>query len=375
MNRLFTLFTALIFATGTTFGQELVEVTEQTIKIGAFKEEELYFGFATGDKIVFNFQEADNKDLKEIEIIEYPSNSKFSDYKSHRVENKSITVTKQSVYIFRFKNSALTGRICKIRIQRLPASDETKNLNSAVSWETKQETTYTTYTKQVIVGYDTSYIQKSKKELVSVDTTFTPLFDKNLRVHSEMAIGKTQYTYGSIDLPQNSYYPTQFNPYKVTELISWSYWIGVGQKAKEDYEQANKNISTGITAIGALTGYGALASLAASGISIFSNTNLGDNVRYKFYGSMNGQSVTIDYGNVITASGRNDRVTQGAFNLELYNDNFKDGIDVEVKVVAMQVTRVWEDISYSEMSVTPRYETKQFTDPVINTLKVPVTGQ
>lgn len=143
------------------YSQESVEVTEQTLKLGAFKEEILYFGFAAGDKLIFNFSELDNKEVKEVEILEYPSNSKFSDYKTKKVENKVIPITKKSIYAFRFKNSALGGRICKIKIQRIPANAESQNFNTAVTWEDRQETTYNTYVKDVIVGYDTAYNKKS----------------------------------------------------------------------------------------------------------------------------------------------------------------------------------------------------------------------
>lgn len=370
-----TFIIGLFLWTGTVHGQELLDVTEQTVKIGGFKEEELYFGFAAGDKIVFSFQETDNKEMKEIEIVEYPDHSKFSDYKTKKIENKTIHVSKTGVYIFRFKNSAIGGRICKIRIQRIPASEETKSFSSTVTWETRQETTYNTYTKDVIVGYDTTYIQKTKKELIKIDTIFTPLFNKTLRVHSETAIGKEQYTYAVAELPKNTYYPNQFNPYKSTEVVCWTYWLGVGQKTAAEYEKVNQNLSSGIMAIGELTGYGALAAFAATGISIFSNTNIGDNVHYKFYGIQNGQEITFDHGNVVTASGRNEKVKQGSFSIQLFNDNFRDGIDVTLKMIAMQVTKIWEDIQYTEQKVTPRYQKQTFSDPVIKTSTVPVITQ
>ena len=78
------------------------------IKRSRFKEEELMFGFAQGDKIVFSFQETGKKELKEVEILEYPRNSKFSDFKTTKSE-KTISVTKKGVYVFRFKNAALSG--------------------------------------------------------------------------------------------------------------------------------------------------------------------------------------------------------------------------------------------------------------------------
>ncbi len=148
---------AIFFFSFKTNSQDIVDVTEQTIKIGGFKEEEILLGFAKGDKIIFSFKELGKKEMKEIEILEYPSNSKFSDYKTHKIESKTISVNQTGVFVFRFKNSAMSGRICQIRIQRIPLSEETRNFNTQVTWETKQETTYNTYTKDVVVGYDTLY--------------------------------------------------------------------------------------------------------------------------------------------------------------------------------------------------------------------------
>jgi hypothetical protein len=345
MKITFTLLLASLFiAVTSTHVQESIDVTEQTIKIGGFKEEELLFGFATGDKIIFSFEEINKKELKEVEILEYPGNSKFSDYKTKKVE-KTFAVSKQGVYVFRFKNSALGGRICRIKIQRVPATPATAHFNSTVTWVNKQDTTWNTYTKDVVVGYDSVYVQKTKKVLVRTDTVVTALFDKVLRVHSETAIGKTQYTYVTVELPANTALPSQFNPYRSTEVIAWSYWLGVGQKSKEEYDRANNRLASGVKVLGALSGYGALAMLAATGISMFGTPAVGDNVRYRFYGIVNGKEINIDYGNVISASARNEKITQGSFAIELYNDNFRDGIDVNLKIVALQVGKTKHSLS------------------------------
>lgn len=60
------------------------------------KEEELLFGFAEGDQIVFSFSEAGGTELKEIEILEYPTNSRFSDYKTTSIEKKIVQVDKSA---------------------------------------------------------------------------------------------------------------------------------------------------------------------------------------------------------------------------------------------------------------------------------------
>jgi hypothetical protein len=370
--RKITLSLFLIFITLNIYSQELIDVCEKTIKVTALSEEVFYYGFAEGDKIVFSLEEANGKEVKEVEILEYPQSSKFSDFKTKKIDNKQIQVNKKNVYKFRIYNSSLGGRVCKIKVQRIPSNEKTKNFNTTVNWIEKQETTYNTYTKDVTIGYETKYETKVKKELVKVDTLLTQLFDKNLRVHSEMASGKTQYTYATVELPTNSYLPNQLNPYQTTEVVSWSYWLGVGQKSKEDYDNTNKKFASGITTLGSLTGYGALASLAVTGISMFKNTNIGDNINYKFYGLQNGQEIVIDYGNVISASGRNDKITQGAFSVQLFNDNVMDGIDVNLKMVVMQIRKTWQDKQYQEKVEIPKIEKQIIKEPVVTTISVPV---
>ncbi|HYG53201.1 MAG TPA: hypothetical protein VD905_20015 [Flavobacteriales bacterium] len=145
------------------YGQEPIDVTEQTIKIESKSEKVMHFAFAECDKIVFNFTEINRKELKEIEILEYPGNSKFMDYKSKKIANKVIETDKNSIYEFRLRNDAVLGRVCKVKIQRIPASEATKKFTTTTKWIEKQDTTWTSFTKDIIIGYDTVYEQKSKK--------------------------------------------------------------------------------------------------------------------------------------------------------------------------------------------------------------------
>jgi len=379
MNRKITIILGLFLWTVTAFGQEPIDVTDQTIRISGLKEEEIYFGFAEGDKIIFNFKEADNKELKEIEIVEYPSNSKFSDYKTKIIENKTITVTKQGVYIFRFKNSAISGRICKIKIQRIPGSEATKNFNSTVTWETRQETTYNTYTKDVIVGYDTTYVQKSKKELVKTELSEDMILEKNERVNSIDNLDYKNYETIQVTLPQN-----EISTYKTKKIVSWAYWIGVGKESSEAWAKNVKTVSN--VASGALTifGGGPLAGIAVGAVtSLAMPPTTGEDVAYWFIPDYQNAQLFLanqsfnqfDKGKGVAAFGKNSNRTQGVFYIGLLNDNQFQGIDANVKISVIWETNYYEDKQYTEMNVTPRYEKKQFSDPIIKTFKVPVTGQ
>jgi hypothetical protein len=111
----------------------------------------------------------------------------------------------------------------------------------------------------------------------------------------------------------------------------------------------------GFSALGALTGYGALATLAATGISMFGTPSGGDNVGYKFKYVKNDIITTFDFGNGVSANGRNMELLKGGFTIELYNDNSFKAIDVTVKMVCIQLRRTWKDKPYKKMNVTPKY--------------------
>jgi GH24 family phage-related lysozyme (muramidase) len=368
-----------LFLTATTaFGQEVIDVTDQTIRLGGNKEEELFYGFAEGDKIIFSFDEANNKELKEVEILEYPNNSRFSDYKTKKIENKTITVNKTGVYIFRFKNSAISGRVCKIKIQRIPANESSNNFNTTVTWETRQETTYNNYTKDVVVGYDTTYIQKTKKELVKTELSEDMIMDKNERVHSINNLDYKNYKTIQVTLPQN-----EISTYKTKKIISWAYWIGVGKESSEAWAKNVKTVSN--VASGALTimGGGPLAGIAIGAVTNLAMPTTGEDVAYWFIPDYQNAQLFLanqtfkqfDKGKGVAAFGKNSNRTQGVFYIGLSNDNQFLGIDANVKISVIWETNYYEDKQYTEMKVTPRYEKKQFSDPIIKTFKVPVTGQ
>src|SRR5262245_32220499 len=83
-------------------GQKPVTVVENTLKLGPFKEEVFYYGFAAGDKLIFNFEEGNNKELKEVEIMELPSTSRYMEYKTKKIENKTLDIVNTGIYKFRF---------------------------------------------------------------------------------------------------------------------------------------------------------------------------------------------------------------------------------------------------------------------------------
>lgn len=370
------ILTFLLFSiiTTTSHGQQSpVVVADLTLKIGGMEYKDLYYGFAQGDQILFSFEELKGKELKEIEIIELPSSGKFMDYKSSKIENKKIQVFKKGVYRFRFTNTALGGRICKIKIQRVPKSKELVAFNTDWKWKTLYDTTYIPYTTDSLVGYDTVKYQEKVKELVKTEQIDDLIMDKTQRVHSFFNENSSR-TYLRVDLPQD-----KIQTYKEEKIIAWAYWIGVGEESSKAYAQnveAMRQMATGL----AQTFGTPLAGLAVGAVTQLITPKIGDDVEYDFITDFqNAQAYLVgqkyyrfDHGKGVAAYGKNTSRLNGTFYIGLYNDNNTQGIDVNVKIVVIKEVKTYEDKIYKREKITPRYVTLNRQRMVVTAKKIRV---
>ncbi|MCW3104459.1 MAG: hypothetical protein JWO09_2899 [Bacteroidetes bacterium] len=316
--RLITVTAAAFFHTSSQ-GQNTIDVAESTLKVSGLSEEIFYYGFSEGDQLIFSFEELNRKELKEIEIIELPASSKFMDYKTARIDNKTITITNTGIYKFRFSNSALTGRICKFKIQRIPA-DQSKKFNTNVYWKTVYDTTYTTV---------------QEKYLIKSDTIINNITDQVAKVHSQGNMDGNK-SYFNFSLPPNT--------------ISWSYYIGVDQGGMQAYQNATALLAKNAGPIASkLPGYGPLASLALGGASYIAQLQSGEDIDFwivqgdnanlwqsdqQFYYIKKGK-VLNDYSRMLSPLKGNNLFVC------LSNDNAITGVQVTVKITAISVNEEW----------------------------------
>lgn len=322
------------------FGQTTIDVAETTLKIGALGGEEVfYYGFAEGDQLVFNFQEVKGKELKELEIIELPSSSKFMDYKTKKIENKVLNIERTGIYKFRFSNSAISGRICKIKIQRIPASDATKKFNTSVYWNAIQDTIYT---------------PTAQRYLVKSDTIAQEIYSSSPQISSANALnGNKNYQVVDFVLPDNT--------------ISWGFYIGTGNKGKTEYDNARNSFAQSAAAsISKIPEYGPMAALALTGVSYFNKVQGEDNIKYWFLTDKN----SADYfnmglitspnnykkGDVINEASQMKSPLRGKIYLGLLNDNTMDPIVVTIKVTAILLVQQWNTRTVQVMSINTRHE-------------------
>ncbi len=377
MKSLFTLF-SITFMWFVSLGQTPIEVTDMTLKIPPVGEETMYYAFAEGDQIVFNFQEIDNKELKEMEILEYPSTSKFMDFKATKVQDKRIQVMRTGIYKFRFSNGHLiSNRICKVKIERIPASEATKNFNTAIKWEVLADTTWNTYTKDVLVGYDTLLQQKTRRVLVKADSTEELILDKSQKVHSTTNENGNRSSL-FFSLPQNI--DTHLEEKRV---VAWAYWIGVGEESNVAWQKNSQAITKAVSGAASIymTPIGGIAAglvtsllLPTSGEDIIYSLLDEANLRLK---NNNYQYRVYDQGKGIASYKRFTQtgIQQGKFHVLLENDNFMVGIDVNVKVSAIVEQKTFKDEEYTDQKVTPKYEKQVMRDPIIKNRKEPVMMQ
>lgn len=363
----------------TLISQDLIEIANLTLKVGTKDEEVIYYAFEKGDEIVFSFKEVDDKKVKEVEIFEYPSNKKLQKYEVKKVEDKRIKVNKRAIYGFRlFNNHSLKKRVCKVKIGRIPASEDAAEFDTGIDWVEKYDTTYTTKTKNVIVGYDTIDERRSKYILVSADTNVTTITDRVERVHSSTNLSSSNTSYVSFQIPQNIYDPSKLLPYQATEYVSWAYAITVGDSGETWYKNAdskaeatqvaNLAVSSGLVS----SGYGALAVLAIEGLSLFSTPPNGDNVQYSITNAVNGTNAYVSSGNSVAVSHRIDTHKNGYFSIQLTNDNIIDAINVKVRVLAVSVTKRWKNEYYTVQVRKPIKEKKTEKIPHVTSKRVPV---
>lgn len=313
-----------------------IDVVENTLKIGGFGEEIFYYGFAEGDQVIFSFEEVNGKELKEIEIVELPSSSKFMDYKTKKIENKTITINRTSIYKFRFANSAISGRICRFKIQRMPASDATRNFNTSVSWKTIYDTTEYVVQERYLV----------KKYYKPVQLLEPSLFYVNSGSNATFKGGKSRITL-PINLPKNT--------------VEWYYTFSASRN-EDEMNRTKKSINL----IGQLSKIVDNSGVLNIGLDMLTKppggnvcdiylvdvNNRGlfeEKTEYRFYSEGSRENITSGVIRVKTALFLNSY-------LGIKNPDLSYGIHVAIEAVAITLEEEWNTRDVKKHNVTLRQE-------------------
>lgn len=353
IKKLFIAF-IFIFSINVIANNSPILVTEATIVLNINQTKELYFSFAKGDEIQFDFEMVKGKHLKEIEVTSLPNTILFSEFKATNF-SKKITVKNKGLFKFKFKSSSLTKRVCKVKIYRTPASEESKNFNTGWKWKTVKDTTYIPYTIDTIIGYNTLKEGTKNRKLIKTETVEDVVFEKSQRVHSFYNENKSKI-YLKVDLPQPLLTDT-----KEEKILAWAYWIGVGKESQEAYKKNVATISEVADSI-ASKFKNPLANFAIGKASELITPKVGDDIFYSFITDfenaenfINGKPYTdFDKGKGIVAYGKNTNLTKGKFYIGLHNDNKIRGVDVTIKIVAIKEIKTFEIEETQKEKIEPK---------------------
>ena len=317
-----------LLSVATAYSQKPVDVVESSVKVGIKGEEMVYYGFAEGDQLIFSFEETGGKEMKEVEIVEMPSSSKFLEFKTSKIENKTINITRTGIYKFRFANSALLPRVCKYKIQRIPAGAATQNFNTTVYFDEYNDTTYTNEVE--------TFVDRS-------DTVINNFQDRTIKVNPLTAPGSSKVTFNFV-LPENT--------------VSWSYYVCADKGGQQVYQEAGRSLAASSpSVIEKFPKYGPLAAVALDAPSYLTKLDTGQRINFWIVEEDNAELFKngeqfrfIKKGKGINEFGRMEP-GERAFYFCLHNDYKDVPVTVIVKITAILINEKFTSESVRKMHV------------------------
>lgn len=305
---------------------DTVLVGNNTIKVPALGQFKQYYAFNEGDVVLFSMEEKNGKEVSELEILEYPSSSISMEYKTKKVENKQLLINHKAIYIFLFKNTAISPRIINFTIKRIPINEEFKQFNSTVYFKTI---------------YDTTYQDIEEEYLFKTDTIVSERLSTNTQISSKNALnGNANYVKTSFQLPPNT--------------IAWSYYISTSKEAQKTFEKDREAFTNQTkTALSGMIGMDPMGALALGGISYFTKLQGEDNVAYQFTrrATQTTPALTFKTGDTKFETNHQLSPLQGTIDVLLTNDNIAEPISVTFKVSAVSINKIYNKRIVKKMNI------------------------
>ncbi|MFZ4632911.1 MAG: hypothetical protein ACOYNO_01760, partial [Saprospiraceae bacterium] len=325
-------FVALLFAAllsaQTALAQDFapILVSDQTFKLtGA---DEYRFALAEGDRIDLRVEMLVGREIREIELYQYPNYPILRDYNMDQVLERSFVAPKTDVYILRFKEAGMAKKVCRFTLHRTPASAETARMDTRVTWELKPSVQYQIARRKVAVG--------KKMELVSLGGQLT------------VPAGRMGFV-----SPVNAY---QFT--LPPHTIRWAYRLSVGQASaearKKDAETLAQLLKTTAARAAPVQPETALAAFALGMAIDLTTSSIGEDVEYALVDAPNvpvffdkGQyQAFIQQKGVSVDVQRRYAPLEGTYFFALRSDNWVNAIDVHVDIEAVTEEPVFAEELY-----------------------------
>lgn len=359
----------LVFCIGSCFHSYAEQlIADRHLQIKGKESETMTFQLLKGDQISLKVisPEGERPDFG-VEVIEYPQTVRYSASKSERsreadTSTYAYTASISAPHTIRISNLAHSSRLLNVLLVRESADGNQIELNDY--WINKDSIIgYKENNRREVIRYDTAYENVKHRELASVDTVYEPVLNKTFKINSATSSvmhlsSRTEDV--EIKLPDD-----KRSKDEVDSLVSYSYWIGVGKDAKDLYEKENK---IAMKLVGAVVSFVLkdYAALIVGSMQLLDDPNGGDNVIYALRDSVGTKERVLDSGNVTAVSGSHpaDNPNRKLY-LSLKNDNYVTSLDVEVRILAKKLHRVWNDKVVKEQRLNPVYQEIMEREPQI----------
>ena len=251
------------------------------------------------------------------------------EYKTSKIDNKVIKIAKTGIYKFRFANSALLPRVCKYKIQRIPASPATQNFNTTVYFDEYNDTTYTNEVE--------TFIDRS-------DTVISNFQDRTIKVNPLTAPGSSKVTFNFV-LPENT--------------VAWSYYVCTDKSGQQVYQEAAKTLSINSSrAMEKFPKYSPLAAVALGAPSYLTKLDTGQQINFWIVENENAELFKSgeQFRFVKKGKGVNEfsRMEPGdrAYDFCLHNDSKEKPVTVLIKITAILINEKFTSEPVRRMHVT-----------------------
>jgi len=110
------------------------------------------YGFAEGDEVILTFNTQNLKGTQNLAVIDVATNTViYSKQAFQNIENIRFNIPRKAVYAFQLSTNHMLDRVCRLLLQRVPASAATQNFACNVAWKMVPDTVFTTQQRPVIV--------------------------------------------------------------------------------------------------------------------------------------------------------------------------------------------------------------------------------
>jgi hypothetical protein len=291
------------------------------------------YAFAEGDEIDLYAQELSGKQLKSVELVQWPNNFIFREYETDSSITRKIRIPQTGVYQLRFKEKGLSKKVLRFTLHRIPANTEYARMDTRVGWDIEQNPAFKIEHRSIPVG--------KKQELLPLGGQVTVGSSK---FYTQKPVNAYQFS-----LPENT--------------IRWAYRISVGQSATEarrqDADKLKSLLQGGAVKLMGVQPETALGAFALGMAIDLTVSTSGEDVEYALldYDNWLKFSKNKEYSAQVYQSGiavdvqRRSSPLNGTWYFAFKSDNWMDNIDVNVDIEVVTEIQLFE----KETFVSPSF--------------------